>query len=57
MRATTKNKKAVVSKKTSGVIDPAVGNYEKHPYFVKKANEAKHFLKTAGLPKKWVRTK
>jgi len=29
-----------------------VGNYEKNPFFVKKANEAKALLKAVGLPKK-----
>jgi hypothetical protein len=33
------------------VVAEKVGNYEKHPFFVKKANDAKAFLKTAGLPK------
>lgn len=51
MPATTKKKK-VIKKKASFVIDDAVGNYEKHPYFVKKANEARALLKAAGLPKR-----
>jgi len=45
-------KKKINPKKLFGVIDPKVGNYEKHPFFVKKANEAKEFLKKVGLPKK-----
>jgi hypothetical protein len=36
----------------SAIVDPKVGNYAKHPFFVKKANEAKALLKAAGLPKK-----
>jgi hypothetical protein len=40
------------SKKASAVIDNNVGSYEKHPFFVKKANEAKAILKKVGLPKK-----
>ena len=51
MPAIQKNKK-VNPKKLFGVIDPKVGNYEKHPFFVKKANEAKAILKRVGLPKK-----
>ena len=51
MPATNKNKK------TFAVIDPKVGNYEKHPFFTKKANEAKALLKAVGLPKKFVKTK
>ncbi len=46
---TAKNKR---SKKTSAIVDSKVSNYEKHPFFVKKANEAKAILKRAGLPKK-----
>lgn len=38
-----------VSKKAV-VITEEVGNYEKHPFFVKKANAAKAFLRQAGLP-------
>ncbi len=37
--------------KHSAKIGDTVGNYEKHPYFVKKAEEAKAFLKATGLPK------
>jgi hypothetical protein len=33
------------------IVSEHVGNYEKHPFFVNKANEAKAFLKAAGLPK------
>jgi hypothetical protein len=47
----TKKKKAA-KKKTQRVVDPKVGNYEKHPFFVKKTNEAKAILKSVGLPKK-----
>jgi hypothetical protein len=51
MPAIQKNKKHS-SKKTLGVVDPKVGSYEKHPFFVKKANEDREFLKTAGFPRK-----
>ena len=52
----TKNKKGS-KKKTIAVVDPKVGNYEKHPFFVKKANEAKNLLKSVGLPKKIVKAR
>ncbi len=52
MSGIIKNKKTRSKKKTFAVVDPGVGNYEKHPFFVKKANEAKALLKAVGLPKK-----
>jgi hypothetical protein len=52
MSVSAKNKKAISKKRTSAIIDPKVGNYEKHPFFVKKANEAKALIKAVGLPKK-----
>jgi hypothetical protein len=45
------------SKKCHAIIDAKVGNYEKHPFFVKKANEASAILKAAGLPKKLSKAK
>ena len=44
-------------KKVFAVVDPRVGNYEKHPFFVRKANEAKALLKAVGLPKKLSKAK
>ena len=52
MPVSAKNKKTETKKKTFALIDPKVGNYEKHPFFVKKANEAKALIKAVGLPKK-----
>ena len=49
----TSNKK----KKTLAIVDPKVGNYEKHPFFVKKANAAKALLKEVGLPKQLAKAK
>ena len=49
--------KITTKKKTHAVVDPKVGNYEKHPFFVKKANEAKALLKAAGMPKKLAKAK
>ncbi len=57
MSATEKNKKTVSKKKTLAVVDPGVGNYEKHPFFIKKANEAKALLKAVGMPKKMAKAK
>ena len=31
-------------------VSDTVGNYEKHPFFVKKTNAAKSFLSKVGLP-------
>lgn len=56
MPATKKNKRTG-KKKLLGTIDPNVGNYEKHPFFVKKANEARKILKAAGLPPKLAKSK
>lgn len=44
-------------KKTFALIDPKVGNYEKHPFFVKKANGSKALLKAVGLPKQLSKSK
>lgn len=52
MPVSAKNKRTVTEKKHAVIIDPKVGNYEKHPFFVKKANEAKALIKATGLPKK-----
>ena len=57
MPGTGKNKKTSSKKKTLAVVDPKVGNYEKHPFFVKKTNEAKALLKAVGLPKKMAKAK
>jgi hypothetical protein len=57
MNAITKNKKRIKNKKTFAEIDTKVGNYEKHPFFVKKANEAKALLKAVGLPKQLAKAK
>ena len=56
MTVIAKNKKTR-NKKALAIVDPKVGNYEKHPFFVKKANEAKALLKAVGLPKKLAKAK
>jgi len=45
------------TKKPNAIVDPGVGNYGKHSFFVKKANAAKALLKEAGLPKQLVKSK
>ena len=52
-----KNKNTGRKKKTFAIVDPKVGNYEKHPFFVRKANEAKALLKAVGMPKKLAKAK
>ena len=47
-----KNKKA-----NSVIVDKSVGNYEKHPFFIKKANKAKALLKEVGLPEQFSKVK
>jgi hypothetical protein len=39
------------AKKTGAIVSTNVGNYETHPFFVKKAKKAKAYLNTVGLPK------
>jgi hypothetical protein len=47
-----KGKKSAGKAQTiKAIVTNEVGNYEKHPFFVKKANEAKELLQKIGLPK------
>ena len=57
MGVIAKNKSKATGKKTGAVIDSKVGNYEKHPFFIKKANTAKEIVKNTGLPKQPVHVK
>jgi len=57
MPVTTKHKKKSKAKKGVAIVDEKVGNYEKHPFFIKKATEANAILKEAGLPKKTPKSK
>jgi hypothetical protein len=52
MPVTTKHTRVTKKKKISATIDNSVSNYEKHPFFVKKAKAAKEILDDVGLPKK-----
>jgi hypothetical protein len=44
-------KKEASAKKISAVVAARVGNYEKHPFFVKKNTAAKALITKVGLPK------
>jgi hypothetical protein len=39
------------SKRRGAIVSANAGNYETHPFFVKKAKKAKTYLNEAGLPK------
>ena len=54
-----KDEEKIISKfiKNQKSLKGKVGNYEKHPFFVKKANESKALIKAVGLPKKSAKTK
>lgn len=43
------------SAKFGGIITDKVGNYGNHPFFLKKAEDAKAFLEKAGLPESFVK--
>ncbi len=47
------NKSKPALSRKGRVAATKVGSYEKDPFFVKKANDAKAFLKSSGLPKSW----
>ena len=46
------SKNKTFKKNDNHIIKNQPGNYEKYPFFIKKANEAKELLKAVGLPKK-----
>jgi HTH-type transcriptional regulator / antitoxin HigA len=49
--------KLIAPAKKLAVPGNKAGNYEKHPFFIKKANTAKALLKRAGLPKQLAKAK
>ena len=53
MRSKDKNvsRKEASTEKSGVVVSDSVGNYEKHPFFIKKATAAKALLLKVGLPK------
>jgi len=48
--ADKKTKKGNTAKAGVAIVSAKVGSYEKHPFFVKKKQQAKAFLQKAGLP-------
>jgi hypothetical protein len=52
MQTEVKKSRKRKATKVFAVVNPDVGNYEKHPFFVKKANEAKALINAVGLPDK-----
>ena len=44
------SKKETSTKKINAVVTDSVGNNEKHPFFIKKAEAAKALLLKVGLP-------
>jgi hypothetical protein len=57
MRTAAKKKAGIKKKKVLATVDNNVSNYEKYPFFVKKANAAKALLKAVGLPKQLAKAK
>ncbi len=43
--------KTKAAQKKDAIVSESVGNYEKHPFFIKKAAAAKALLSQVGLPK------
>ncbi len=54
VKLTNVTKRAVPKKVYDDRISDEVGNYEKHPFFVKKANDMKELLERVGLPEDFV---
>ena len=52
MRLKTKKSAAKkrIARKTNATVSENVGNYEKHPFFIKKLTAAKALLAEVGLP-------
>lgn len=51
--ANVKKKKKVEEKKYFATVNPNMKSRINDPYFIKKAEEAKAFLKRVGLPEGW----
>ena len=56
LKKNTDNTRSKAYKK-GAVVNDSVGNYEKHPFFVKKANAARELLLKVGLPKELAKRK
>ncbi len=48
--ANKQKKRVRAIKGKAAIVSSTIGNYEKHPFFVKKKEQAKAFLKKVGLP-------
>jgi len=48
--ARVKKKKKQATKKIFGVVDPNMKDFGNDPFFLKKAEEAKEFLRKYGVP-------
>lgn len=48
--ANKQKKRVRAIKGKAAIVSSTIGNYEKHPFFVKKREQAKAFLKKVGLP-------
>ncbi len=49
--------KEQASKKSGAVVSKSIGNYEKHPFFIKKVATAQALLLEVGLPKELTKKK
>ena len=57
MKGKEKNSTTSKASKKNAVVNDEVGNYEKHPFFIKKAVAAKSLLLQIGLPKQLAKKK
>ena len=46
-----KNNYVIIGSKPTIAVDPSLPEFENHPFFEKKAESVKKFLRKAGLPK------
>ena len=51
MKTKSSLRKRKATNKICASVSESVGNYEKHPFFIKKAAAAKALLTQVGLPK------
>ena len=51
LKSPKKHIKKAAKERSGDTVRDTVGNYEKHPFFVKKAASARAYLSKVGLPK------
>jgi hypothetical protein len=51
LKSNKKQTKKITKSTFGDAVTDTVGNYEKHPFFIKKAALAKSYLSKTGLPK------